>query len=142
MDRELNPGIGTNSRHQHWYIRIPSTKYLGEPDAIQLKRSGEDFQQLTQMWVGYRWDASGMVWAVPLAERLMNEAGGSLPSSSCVYRHLASLPHLLRCQAALTSDPLHEGTYLSGEISLSVPPAKPKLGPTVNFNLRLTATHC
>lgn len=38
-------------------------------------------------------------------------------------------------QAALTSDPPHQGTYLSGEISPAVPAAKLKLGPTVNVNL-------
>lgn len=64
-----------------------------------------------------------------------------LPRSSCVYRNLASLPQLLPCQAALTSDPLHEGNYLSGEISPSVSAAKPQLGPTVDSIISVLQQH-
>lgn len=81
-----------------------------------------------------------MVWAVPLAKWLTNEARGSCcpEAAACAVSWLGYLISFF----ALTSDPLHEGTYLSGEFSLAVPAAQPKLGPTVNFNLCLTATQC
>lgn len=50
-------------------------------------------------------------------------AGVLLPGSSCAYSHLA--PHLIHfLPDGLDSNPLHEGTHLSGEINLSVMLAK------------------
>lgn len=54
-----------------------------------------------------------------LAVQLMDELEPCcLPGSSCAYTHLA--PHLIySLPDSLDSNPLHEGTHLSGEINLS-----------------------
>lgn len=61
-------------------------------------------------------------------------AGALLPRSSCAYSHLA--PYLIYfLPDSLDSNPLHEGTYLAGEISLSALLAKLEFSPMLIFNL-------
>lgn len=74
---------GQSTQPWYWYlcsipVSVPLHQISGKAWCNLVEEVKQNrFQKLTQMWVGYKRNAWGMVRAVPLTERLMNEAGGS-----------------------------------------------------------------